>query len=272
MDEKFTYITLEETPSVLTKEDIIEQLKYLGVQKGMTLLVQGDMKRLGTVIGGEQSVIEALMEVVGFEGTIVMPSFTYGLLDPSSQEKKIERQYWEAFRNGLEPFDRRLSVEMNKDTLVQQFLRNDGVARSYHPIYSFAAWGKYARLFCNKHPLHFGLNQDSPLGKMVDFNGFVVLLGTPYEKNVMFCLARYKGNRFPVRIISAPIRSGNKKEWKDLLDISFDSQTGIKEAMEYMEEKKVVRTTFLGQGCCRFFSCREALQATLLSFNYLENL
>ena len=96
MAEKFTYITLEETASVLTKEEIIEQLKYLGVQKGMTLLVQGDMKQLGTVVGGEQSVIEALMETVGFEGTIVMPSFTFGLLDPSSQKKKVERQYWKA--------------------------------------------------------------------------------------------------------------------------------------------------------------------------------
>lgn len=272
MAEKFTYITLEETASVLTKEKIIEQLKYLGVQKGMTLLVQGDMKQLGTVVGGEQSVIEALMETVGFEGTIVMPSFTFGLLDPSSQKKKVERQYWKAFRNGLEPFDRRLSVEMDEDTLVQQFLRNDGVARSYHPIYSFAAWGKYARIFCDKHPLHFGLNQDSPLGKMVDFNGFVVLLGTSYEKSVMFQLAKYKGDQFPVRIISAPIRSGNKKEWKDLLDISYDSKKGIKEAMEYMEEKKVVRTTFLGKGCCRFFSCREALQAAVLSFSCLESL
>lgn len=184
----------------------------------------------------------------------------------------MERQYWKAFRNGLEPFDRRLSVEMDEDTLVQQFLRNDGVARSYHPIYSFAAWGKYARIFCDKHPLHFGLNQDSPLGKMVDFNGFVVLLGTSYEKSVMFQLAKYKGDQFPVRIISAPIRSGNKKEWKDLLDISYDSKKGIKEAMEYMEEKKVVRTTFLGKGCCRFFSCREALQAAVLSFSCLESL
>ena len=104
MAEKFTYITLEETASVLTKEEIIEQLKYLGVQKGMTLLVQGDMKQLGTVVGGEQSVIEALMETVGFEGTIVMPSFTFGLLDPSSQKKKGGTAVLESFSKWIRAF------------------------------------------------------------------------------------------------------------------------------------------------------------------------
>ena len=96
---------------------------------------------------------------------------------------------------------------------------------------------------------------------MVDFNGFVVLLGTSYEKSVMFQLAKYKGDQFPVRI-SVHLFEVEIKEWKDLLDISYDSKKGIKEAMEYMEEKKkVVRTTFLGKGCCRFFSLQGRLLA-----------
>ena len=63
------------------------------------------------------------------------------------------------------------SAPEKADALIYQFLRNEGVVRSYHPLYSFAAWGKYAKILCDKHPLHFGLNQDSPLGKVSEFNG-----------------------------------------------------------------------------------------------------
>ena len=56
-----------------------------------------------------------------------------------------------------------------------------------------------------------------------------------------------------------------------LVDIS-KGNVSLAEFAEYMEEKKVVRTTFLGKGCCRFFSCREALQVAVLSFSCLESL
>ena len=61
--------------------------------------------------------------------------------------------------------------------------------RSNHPAYSFLAWGKYAKLIVEKHPLHFGLSKDSPLSKIVDLNGFVLLAGMNYDKCEMFDLA-----------------------------------------------------------------------------------
>ena len=145
MAEKFTYITLDEEPEtvVSTKEDICAQLESLGIQRGMVILVQADMKKLGYLIGGEQMLIEALMETVGYEGTIVMPTFTPQMADPACQKKHIARMYWEDVRQHALPFDKKLSAPEKADALIYQFLRNEGVVRSYHPLYSFAAWGKY---------------------------------------------------------------------------------------------------------------------------------
>ena len=181
---------------VNTKEDIADILESMGIQKGMVVLLQANSKELGHLVGGEQILIEALMETVGYDGTIVVPTFTPQMSDPSCVKRNIERDSWEKIRQHMLPFDRKLSVYEYSDPIVHQFLRNEGVVRSYHPLYSFAAWGKYAKLICDKHPLHFGLNQDSPLGKIVEFNGYVLLLGCDYKECVMFQLARYHGNQF----------------------------------------------------------------------------
>lgn len=89
MAERSAFTTLnQDTATVSSKEEIVQQLTSLGIQKGMVLLVQADLQRLGYLIGGEQALIEALIDAVGYEGTLVMPTFTPQLLDPSCQKKR----------------------------------------------------------------------------------------------------------------------------------------------------------------------------------------
>lgn len=261
----FTEIN-SEAIAVSSKEEIIQQLMTLGIQKGMVLLVQADIRRLGYVIGGEQALIEALIEAVGYEGTLVVPTFTPQLLDPACQKKRVGRTYWEDVRASALPFDRRLTLPLKKDTLAMQFLRNEGVVRSYHPLYSFAAWGKYAKLICDRHPLHFGLSQDSPLGKMVEFNGYMVLLGCEYERCCLFHLARYSGDQLPIRLVSAPITGNKRTIWKDMLDLEYQTKN-FSAIGEVMEERNVVKNSYIGNGRCRMFSAREAVTLATAYFH-----
>lgn len=251
--------------AIISKSDMIIQLEQLGIQKGMMLLVSADTSHMGYLLGGYQALIEAMMEVVGFEGTIVMPCFTPQLADPASVSTPLARQYWQEARENAYPFDRKLSEPEGSDPLVYQFLRNDAVARSYHPLYSFAAWGKYAKLICDKHPLHFALGKDSPLGKIVELNGYCVMLGSDYEQCTMFQMARYNGELSPVRIVSAPITSNNELQWKNMLDVQFSTKN-FSEIGEVMEDKHVVKTSYLGNGRCYLFSAREALTSATAYF------
>ena len=59
---------------MVTKQDILEALEKVGVCKGQVLMVHTSLSSLGYVCGGAQVVIEALLEGVGREGTIMMPS------------------------------------------------------------------------------------------------------------------------------------------------------------------------------------------------------
>ena len=59
---------------VILKEDIARQLRKVGLERGDTVMVHTSLRRMGYVCGGAQTVIEALIEVVGDTGTILMPT------------------------------------------------------------------------------------------------------------------------------------------------------------------------------------------------------
>ena len=59
---------------VILKEEIVQKLQEVGLEKGDAVMVHTFLKRMGYVCGGAQTVIEALMEVVGENGTIMMPT------------------------------------------------------------------------------------------------------------------------------------------------------------------------------------------------------
>lgn len=59
---------------VILKEEIVKKLREAGLEKGDVVMVHTSLKRMGYVCGGAQTVIEALMEVVGENGTIMMPT------------------------------------------------------------------------------------------------------------------------------------------------------------------------------------------------------
>lgn len=59
---------------VILKEEIVQKLREVDLEKGDVVMVHTSLKRMGYVCGGAQTVIEALMEVVGKDGTIMMPT------------------------------------------------------------------------------------------------------------------------------------------------------------------------------------------------------
>ena len=59
---------------VILKEEIVLKLRGVGLEKGDAVMVHTSLKRMGYICGGAQTVIEALMEVVGENGTIMMPT------------------------------------------------------------------------------------------------------------------------------------------------------------------------------------------------------
>lgn len=256
----------KQTTYVCDKQYIKDQLLGMGVRRGMLLYVQGRIEKLGKVVGGPQTIIDAIMEVIGYEGTLVMSSFTPYKKDPSCLRDGSEyREEWDTIRKGERAFD--LKLDAPKNILEAQFMRNEGVIRSNHPLYSFLAWGKYAKVIVEKHPLHFGLSESSPLGKIMELNGYVLLLGSSYRSCAMFQVANYALNQ-PVKLVSVPISKGGETIFKELLEIAYQNE-GFQEVGEIMEDRKIVEFMYINNDRCRLFSAREAVH-TAITYAHLK--
>ena len=79
---------------LVLKKDIITAFHELGVEKGQNIEVHTSLSSLGFVCGGPQMVIEALIESVGEEGTIMMPTQTWKNLDPTTGVHWEEPEEW----------------------------------------------------------------------------------------------------------------------------------------------------------------------------------
>ncbi len=73
-----------------------EDLAGLGVRPGMTLMVHSSLSRLGSVAGGAQAVVEALVESVASTATLMMPTHSTHLSDHSSWvNPPVPAEWWE---------------------------------------------------------------------------------------------------------------------------------------------------------------------------------
>jgi len=144
------------------------QLRTLGVKRGGVLLVHTSFRAVRPVEGGPLGLIEALQEALGPDGTLAMPSWTE--LDD------------EPFDAATTPSARDLGV------VAQTFWRLPGVRRSDH-FHAFAAAGPQAEaITADPLPLPPHIPA-SPVGRIHDLDGQVLLLGVGHDANTTLHLA-----------------------------------------------------------------------------------
>lgn len=67
-----------DTPQV-SKNEIVEGLRALGIGAGARLFVHSSLKAFGRVDGGADAVCDALLDAVAPGGTVAVPTFTWGV-------------------------------------------------------------------------------------------------------------------------------------------------------------------------------------------------
>jgi aminoglycoside N3'-acetyltransferase len=149
-------------------QEVADQLRVLGVKKGGVLLVHTSFRAVRPIEGGPLGLIEALCNVLGPDGTLVMPAWT---------------------GNADEPFDL-ASTPASPDLGVvpDTFWRLPGVIRSNHP-FAFAATGPQAAWITSGPfpiPPH---SLESPVGHVYELDGQVLLLGVGHDADATLHLA-----------------------------------------------------------------------------------
>lgn len=206
MSAEETESPIGRTPAPRTRASLAHDLAALGVAPGMTLIVHASLARIGLVIGDAPAVIHALMDVLGPEGTLVMPTFSGGLTDPATWREPPVPEEWHAIiRANMLPFDAARTPTRLMGQIAEQFRRWPDVHRSDHPVTSLAAWGKHAAYLVARHSLAWSLGDETPMGRIYELDGWILLLGVGHGRNSSLHLAetravhgRRKQRRMPI--------------------------------------------------------------------------
>lgn len=208
-----------------TIPSLVVDLAKLGVKTGMTLVVHSSLRAMGNVNGGPVAVILALEEMLGPEGTLVMPTFSKDNTEPSNwRNPPVPETWWEPIRATMPPYDVDMTPTFNMGMIAETFRKQPGVLRSSNPEASFAAWGKHAEEIIDNHALHPLYGEQSPLARVYGLDGWVLLLGVGHNKNSSLHLAEGRA-KIPHGTIhlGAPIMVDGTRYWMPFDDIAWDA-------------------------------------------------
>ncbi|MBL1068133.1 aminoglycoside 3-N-acetyltransferase [Streptomyces sp. 7-21] len=207
----------------VTRSRIARDLAALGVGEGDVVMFHTRLSALGYVTGGPQTVIGALLDVVGSRGTLMV---TTGWNDALPYEFLSWPQQWQdAVRAEHPAFDPARSEACHDYGRLPEALRCwPGAVRSRHPDASFAALGAAADALMAEHPWDDPHGPGSPLARLAECGGRVLLLGAPLDSMTLLhhaeALAEAPGKRFVE--YEQPVLENGRRVWRRFRDIDSD--------------------------------------------------
>ncbi len=154
------------------REDIVAGLRAIGLPVGAVALVHSSLSSFGRVADGADTVVEALVQAVGPEGTVLVPTFTgSSALGPENPPH----------------FDVRLTPAWT-GTIPETFRQRHDARRSLHPTHSVAAIGPETADLLRDHQLSpTPCGMETPFGRLAGReDGYVVFLGVGLQCNTTF--------------------------------------------------------------------------------------
>lgn len=256
--------------SPVTAESLARDFLALGVRAGDTLLVHSSMGALGWVRGGAKAVVSALLEVLGSDGTLVVPAFSSENKDPSLwKEQPVPEKWWPIVRELLPAFDERTTPCWQMGAVAEQVRVWPGARRSGHPQTSFAAMGKMAEEVTRDHAPTCHLGDQSPLARLEALDAAVLLLGVGFERCSTFHLAEYRRPDPPRRRYSCVVSSDpsgertsdrqSGRQWWTFEDVSLDDSCFGVLGQDFERETEAVTELRVGLGRARLFPVRAAV-------------
>ena len=161
------YVELMDPTEAADRRRLVRDLKKLGVRPGMDLMVHSSLSALGPVLGGADTVVDALLDAIGPAGTLMMPSFHH---------------------RAAQVFNP-LATPTTNGAIADAMWRRSAAVRSLHPTHAVAAIGPRAQEFCSHH-IEVGIwAQDSPIGRLIHGGGYLLALGTTHDTSTAYHVA-----------------------------------------------------------------------------------
>jgi aminoglycoside 3-N-acetyltransferase len=240
-------------------------LRKLGVTSGQVLLVHASLGRLGTVRDGAAAVVTALRDVLGSEGTLVVPTGTAGNSDTSriylARTAGMTAEQVRRYKTEMRPFDPATTPSDGMGRIAEEVRTTPGATRSAHPQSSFAALGPMAQKLTEGHAVDCHLGESSPLARLYEVGAWVLLLGVGYVSCSAFHLAEYRYiPNPPTRRYRCVITMQGRPAWHEYEDVVLDDSDIAALGADFDRAGLAI------QGNVGRADCRLAPMATMVDF------
>ena len=155
---------------VTTREDLVEHLRQLGLGRGDRVMVHSGLMAFGIIDGGPQTVFEAFREVLGDEGTLVVP--TYRDLAPPD-----------------EIYDPATSPSVKVGVLPEIVRQQPDAVRSRCPMHNHAGVGPHAQVLLEPDGhVSLGPGSDFDILHQHDFKNLYLGVGRAFTEAATFLI------------------------------------------------------------------------------------
>ncbi|MEU1531871.1 aminoglycoside N(3)-acetyltransferase [Streptomyces fagopyri] len=247
------------TGPLVTRGSLAAELRALGVRPGESLLVHSSLRSLGWVNGGPVAVVQGLLDALGPEGTLVVPTQSGELSDPALWSRPpVPEEWWPAIRATMPAYDPLITPTRGLGVIPETVRTWPGALRSAHPQTSFAAVGPRAAEIVDGHAPDCRLGERSPLGRLEALGARVLLLGAGYDTCTSFHLAEY---RIPAQLVEVgrPVRTARgATRWEVVTEVAIDSDRFDELGSDFERDRPVVRGR-VGAADVRLFPVADAV-------------
>ena len=150
------------------QEFIVEALKRIGLVKGDIVLVHSALSKIGHLEEGPKTFVNAIIEVIGESGHILMPTSPNHIYQLDFIQKK--------------PIFDVNHTPSKTGAITEYFRKLPGVHRSLHPTEPVAVMGPTSKQFIQGHfKALTPYNEESPFAKVAEFGGKILYVGVTLD-------------------------------------------------------------------------------------------
>jgi aminoglycoside 3-N-acetyltransferase len=191
----------------VTEADIARGLAEVGMSPGDTVFVHSSLRSFGHVAGGAGAVIEALLQAVGPEGTVVVPTFT-----------------WDSFHDKTDAVFDMAKTPSETGRITEVFRQRSDALRSSHLCHSVAAIGRHAAAVTRDSTSVYG--PGGPFETLLKLNAWNLFLGVTFTSCTALHMAE-ELRRVPYRAF---------RDYKGCRVVHPDGTVTASDSVEYLRK------------------------------------